>query len=164
MVVSAENPANLFPIGYTWNNGETTPAIQIDRQGIYEVTLANACDTLSKAFEVTLDYCECPVYVPNAFTPDNDGANDLFKPVLSCTPDSYLLEIFNTWGEIIFATDNPETGWFGQVEEDPSSTDHSGYFTRSNVYHWRIRVEFPDEDKPVSSARLEFQGHVHMIR
>ncbi|MGB2384794.1 MAG: lectin-like domain-containing protein, partial [Flavobacteriales bacterium] len=164
MVVSAENPPNLFPIGYNWDNGETTPAIQIDRQGIYEVVLANACDTVTKAFEVTLDYCECPVYVPNAFTPDNDGANDLFRPVLGCEPDSYLLEVFNTWGEIIFATDDPETGWFGQVEEDPSSTDHSGYFTRSNVYHWRISVEFPDEENPVSSARLEFQGHVHMIR
>ena len=164
MVVSAENPPNLFPIGYSWNNGETTPAIQIDRQGIYEVTAANACDTLTKVFEVTLDYCECPVYVPNAFTPDNDGANDLFLPVLGCEPDSYLLEVFNTWGEIIFATDDPETGWLGQVEEDPSSTDHSGYFTRSNVYHWRISVEFPDEDNPVSSARLEFQGHVHMMR
>ena len=164
MVVSAENLPNLFPIGYSWDNGETTPAIQIDRQGIYEVTAANACDTLTKVFEVTLDYCECPVYVPNAFTPDNDGANDLFRPVLGCEPDSYLLEVFNTWGEIIFATDDPETGWFGQVEEDPSSTDHSGYFTRSNVYHWRISVEFPDEENPVSSARLEFQGHVHMIR
>ena len=164
MVVSAENPDNLFPISYDWSNGETTPAIRIDRQGIYEVTAANACDTVSKAFQVTLDYCECPVYVPNAFTPDNDGANDLFKPVLGCEPDSYLLEIFNTWGEVIFATDDPETGWFGQVEEDPSSTDHSGYFTRSNVYHWRMSVEFPDEDNPVSSARLEFQGHVHMIR
>lgn len=164
MVVSAANPDNLFPIGYHWNNGETTPAIQIDRQGIYEVTLANACDTLSKSFEVTLDYCECPVYVPNAFTPDNDGANDLFKPVLGCEPDSYRLEIFNTWGDIIFATDDPETGWFGQVEEDPTSADHSGYFARSNVYHWRIAVEFPNEENPVSSARQEFQGHVHMIR
>ncbi|MGB2190299.1 MAG: lectin-like domain-containing protein [Flavobacteriales bacterium] len=164
VVVSAENPDNLFPIGYSWSNGETTPAIRIERQGIYEVTLANACDTLSKSFEVTLDYCECPVYVPNAFTPDNDGANDLFKPVLGCEPDSYQLEIFNTWGDIIFATDNPETGWFGQVEDDPASTDYSGYFTRSNVYHWRITVEFPDEENPLSPARLEFQGHVHMIR
>lgn len=164
VVVSAENPDNLFPIGYSWSNGETTPAIRIERQGIYEVTLANACDTLSKSFEVTLDYCECPVYVPNAFTPDNDGANDLFKPVLGCEPDSYQLEIFNTWGDIIFATDDPETGWFGQVEDDPASTDYSGYFTRSNVYHWRITVEFPDEENPLSPARLEFQGHVHMIR
>ena len=111
-----------------------------------------------------MDYCECPVYVPNAFTPDNDGANDLFKPVLGCEPDSYQLEIFNRWGDIIFATDDPETGWFGQVEADPSSLDYSGYFTRSNVYHWRIKVEFPDEDNPLSPALLRFQGHVHMIR
>ena len=68
------------------NNGETTPAIQIDRQGIYEVMLANACDTVTKTFEVTLDYCECPVYVPNAFTPDNDGANDLFRPFWDANP------------------------------------------------------------------------------
>lgn len=164
MVVSAENPPNLFPIGYSWDNGETTPAIQIDRQGIYEVIAANACDTVTKTFEVTLDFCECPVYVPNGFTPDNDGANDLFRPVLGCEPDSYLLEIFNTWGEIIFATDDPEAGWFGQVEENPSSTDYTGYFTRSNVYHWRITVEFPDEENPLSPARLEYQGHVHMLR
>ena len=164
VVVSAENPDNLFPIGYSWSNGETTPAIRIERQGIYEVTLANACDTLNKSFEVKLDYCECPVYVPNAFTPDNDGANDLFKPVLGCEPDSYQLEIFNRWGDIIFATDDPETGWFGQVEADPSSSDYSGYFTRSNVYHWRIKVEFPDEDNPLSPALFRFQGHVHMIR
>ena len=39
MVVSAKIP-NLFPIGYNWDNGETTSAIQIDRQGIYEVTAA----------------------------------------------------------------------------------------------------------------------------
>ncbi len=164
MVVSGENPPNLFPVNYSWNNGETTPAIQINRQGIYEVTAANACDTISKTFEVTLEYCGCPIYVPNAFTPDNDGANDLFQPVLSCEPESYLLEIFNSWGEIIFATDDPETGWFGQVEEDPSSTDYSGYFTRSNVYHWRIEVQFPDDENSPPSARLEFQGHVHMIR
>ena len=164
VVVSAENPDNLFPIAYNWSNGETTPAIRIERQGIYEVKLANACDTLNKSFEVKLDYCECPVYVPNAFTPDNDGANDLFKPVLGCEPDSYQLEIFNRWGDIIFASDDPETGWFGQVEADPSSSDYSGYFTRSNVYHWRIKVEFPDEDNPLSPALLQLQGHVHLIR
>ena len=164
MVVSAENPPNLFPIGYSWNNGETTPAIQIDRQGIYTITAQNACDSVSKTFLVTLEYCECPVYVPNAFTPDNDGANDLWRPVLGCEPEEYRLEIYNTWGELIFATEDPETGWIGQVEENPESAEHSGYFTRTNVYHWRIQVAFPDEESPLTPIEQTFEGHVHMMR
>lgn len=164
MVVSAENPPNLFPIQYDWNNGETTPAIQIDRQGIYSVTAQNACDSVTKSFLVTLEYCECPVYVPSAFTPDNDGANDWWLPVLGCTPETYRLEVFNTWGELIFATEDPEIGWIGQVEEDPETADHSGYFTRSNVYHWRIFVAFPDEDSPLAAVEQTYQGHVHMVR
>ena len=116
MVVSAENPLTSSPsapIGTT----EKRPQPFKSTPGQHcEVTAANACDTLTKVFEVTLDAnarCTFPM-----LTPDNDGANDLFRPVLGCEPDSCLLEVFNTWGELIFATDDPETGWFGQVEED----------------------------------------------
>jgi len=163
MVVSAANPPNLFPIAYEWSNGLQTPAITIDRPGLYAVTAQNTCDSITKEFEVNLEYCECPVYVPNAFTPDNDGANDLWLPVLGCEPTEYRLEVFNTWGELIFATEDASTGWFGQVEENPESSNHSGYFTRSNVYHWRISLVFPDEENPLTPARLTYEGHVHVV-
>jgi len=162
MVVSAENPTNLFPISYAWSNGETTPAIVIDRQGFYSVVVANACDTVSKSFEVQLDYCECPIYVPNAFTPDNDGVNDLFLPVLGCATESYRLEIYNPWGALVYVTEDPEQGWHGQVNKGLLSTETSGYFAQNSVYNWRLVYELePDDTAPFSSAPIEVRGHLH---
>ena len=55
---------------------------------------------------------EVQVYVPSGFTPDNDGVNDLFLP--SVTPleqvEDYRLEVYNRWGDLVFATQNPEEG------------------------------------------------------
>ncbi len=168
MVVSAENPSNLFPISYDWSNGETTPAIVIERQGFYTIVAANACDTVSKSFEVQLDYCECPVYVPNAFTPDNDGVNDLFLPVLGCSTQDYRLEIYNPWGTLVFATEDPEKGWygqvFGQVNIGLEGSEMSGYYTQNTVYNWRLvyRLE-ADESSLISPAPIEMRGHVHFV-
>ena len=164
LVVSAENPSNLFPISYDWSNGETTPAVVIDRQGFYTVVAANACDTVSKAFEVQLDYCECPVYVPNAFTPDNDGVNDLFRPVLGCTTQDYRLEIYNPWGTLVFVTEDPEKGWYGQVNFGLDDAEMSGYYAQNNVYNWRLvyRLE-ADESSLISPAPVELRGHVHFV-
>ena len=162
LVVSAENPTNLFPIAYQWSNGETTPAIQIDWQGIYEATLSNACESISKSFEVTVEYCECPIYAANAFTPDNDGVNDIFRPVLGCEPLTYRLEIFNVWGHMVFATEDPDTGWFGQIEGQPETNAYSGYYGQNGVYHWRIKASF-EEEGLFYTPEITRQGHVHMV-
>jgi gliding motility-associated-like protein len=55
------------------------------------------------------------VFVPNAFTPDNNEINNEFTPVF---PDNmklstYSLEIYNRWGELIFTSNNPKQGWDG---------------------------------------------------
>jgi hypothetical protein len=164
LVVSAENPENLFPIGYNWNNGETTPAIVIERQGFYTVQATNACDTVSKSFEVQLEYCECPVYVPNAFTPDNDGVNDRFLPVLGCTTQAYRLEIYNPWGTLVFATEDPEKGWYGQVYDGLEGSEMSGYFAQNAVYNWRLVYQLEaDESTFISPAPIEVRGHVHFV-
>lgn len=52
------------------------------------------------------------IYIPNAFTPDNDGTNDEFK-VYSKGVKNYTLQIFNRWGERIFETNNLAQGWDG---------------------------------------------------
>jgi len=164
LIVSAENETNLFPIGYNWSNGETTPAIVIERQGFYTIVAANACDTVSKTFEVQLEYCECPVYVPNAFTPDNDGVNDLFLPVLGCAAQEYRLEIYNPWGTLVFVTEDPEKGWYGQVNFGLDDSAMSGYYAQNTVYNWRLvyRLE-TDESSLISPAPIEMRGHVHFV-
>ncbi|MDQ3050326.1 MAG: gliding motility-associated C-terminal domain-containing protein, partial [Bacteroidota bacterium] len=55
------------------------------------------------------------VYIPNAFTPK--GKNPVFKPyLLFGDPSSYSLEVYNRWGQRVFASDKPEIGWQGNYE------------------------------------------------
>ena len=59
-------------------------------------------------------YLEPKVYIPQAFTPNDDGVNDLFLPVFSFLPKDYELKIYNRWGNIIFETSDPTKGWNGK--------------------------------------------------
>lgn len=55
------------------------------------------------------------IFLPNSFTPNGDGLNDIFKPVLNlATIKSYQLVVLNRWGEVIFESNNPSWGWNGQ--------------------------------------------------
>lgn len=56
-------------------------------------------------------------YVPNTFTPDGDACNNIFRPVFTSgyDPKSYHLFIYNRWGEVIFESLDPESGWDGTM-------------------------------------------------
>lgn len=57
------------------------------------------------------------LYIPNAFTPDDNGINEVFMPYGNeIDPDHYQMMIFDRWGEMVFKTNNPEIGWDGKVD------------------------------------------------
>ena len=163
MVVSVENEPNLFPESYSWNTGAVTSAIRIVRQGQYSVTVSNACESVYTDFEVRLEACDCSVWVPNAFTPDNDGVNDRFIPVLGCIPVEYRLEVYNKWGQLVFATDAVDQGWVGQVEGSPGSGLPGGYFGQDGMYSWRLALAF-DDGEIFKSVVQEYSGSVYLVR
>jgi gliding motility-associated-like protein len=69
------------------------------------------------------------IYVPSAFSPNNDGRNDIFRPILS---DEFLLKefiIYNRWGQVIFRTSETGSGWDGKAKGLPQS---------SGVYVWFV--------------------------
>lgn len=95
-------------------------------------------------------YDEFLVYVPNSFTPDGDGTNDLFLPVLNgIDPANYELLIFNRWGEIIFTSNNIAEGWDGK---------HKGVMAQQDVYVWKIKAR--DALRVIDK---EFVGHVTLL-
>jgi len=55
------------------------------------------------------------ILMPNAFTPNDDGRNDIIKPVLTFIPQKYIFQVFDRWGSQIFSTQNPDDGWDGSV-------------------------------------------------
>ena len=66
------------------------------------------------AFEID-GGCLSFVNVPTAFTPNNDGLNDVFKPTL-INYERYELIIYNRWGEQLFYTNNADEGWDGKYK------------------------------------------------
>jgi gliding motility-associated-like protein len=88
-------------------------------------------------------------YIPNAFVPNNDGLNDIFKPVVSNT-SSYNIKIFNRWGKLIFETIDTNEGWDGKYKGAPSEV---------GLYVYRISYRFKgDYDDQF------IQGHFSLLR
>ena len=96
---------------------------------------------------------ELIVYVPNAFTPDNDGINEVFLPsVLGHDPSEFEFSVFNRWGELIFRSEDEQQGWNG-------SFNNGQYYVQDGVYTWVLSV------KDAYTAELKkFSGHVTIMR
>jgi len=71
-------------------------------------------------------------FVPNAFTPDGDGTNDVFLPsVIGLDIDAYTFSVFDRWGNVVFSTTDPQEGWNGGWQ-------NAGAIQQQDVYVWRI--------------------------
>lgn len=89
------------------------------------------------------------VFVPNAFTPNADNRNDVFKPVLSFTPGQYLLTIQNRWGNLLFESTDPLKGWDG--------TTNGNTLAPEGIYIYFLRIV---TDR---GEIIEKNGHVTLI-
>ena len=93
------------------------------------------------------------VYVPNVFTPNNDGLNDSFNAVQSnpsCWSD-WSLVVYNRWGAVVFETSDPEEAWDAGVNGGVS-------FAPDGVYVWVI------EGTSVDGDYINLTGTVHIFR
>ena len=84
---------------------------------------------------------EKAVFVPNAFTPNGDGLNDIFIPTASEDPKEYKLSIYDRNGKLVFFTDNFKTGWDGRINNGGAES------VRDDVYIWRIEMKNAKGDK-----------------
>lgn len=107
------NAAGEDAISYLWSpTGETTPGITVKYEDYYNVvaTKENGCKRQA-GFEV-LELCPPTFFIPNAFTPDDDGINDYyFIPVTDY--NTFTLRIFDRFGRLLFRSEDPFVGWDG---------------------------------------------------
>jgi gliding motility-associated-like protein len=66
------------------------------------------------------------IYVPNSFTPNNDGVNDFFKVFTHDSLDFYEIKIYNSWGEMVWNTNNVNEKWSGGDK----------FYSQSNVFSY----------------------------
>lgn len=105
--------------------------------GCYAVT---ARDTFFNESPFSNIVCvdNCPIYeLPNAFTPNGDGQNDLFTPYPYCFIDHIDLKVFNRWGNLVFETQDADINWDGTDQSGKKLPDGS-YFYTCEVFEQRV--------------------------
>lgn len=155
------NPSPGFITTHDWSFAEL--GYSTDQHPVYEFP-SNVPGEYEVCLEVTNNFgcadniCqtviiegEFLVYVPNAFTPDGDGINEVFTPLgQGLSLRGYEFMVFNRWGQQIFSTDSPDVGWDGT---------YKGSKVKQEVYVWKLNVR--DE---YSGEKHELYGHVSVLR
>lgn len=146
---------NAISNGVAYNWSPTTglsctnclnPIVNSTESITYALTVkgANGCfntDTITILFDGA-------IYLPNSFTPDGDGLNDLFYAI-GVDIIEFEIFIFNRWGEQIFYADNMETGWDGT---------YKGTLVKNDTYVWKVIY------KDILKKRGELYGKVTLVR
>ncbi|NML40445.1 T9SS type B sorting domain-containing protein [Chitinophaga sp. G-6-1-13] len=96
---------------YLWQDGSTRAVFTAYQAGRYEVTVKNKCG--SSTSWVTVTECSPELFLPNAFSPNGDGKNDIFRILNYHGQQLMEFSIYNRWGECIFQTTDPKRGWNG---------------------------------------------------
>lgn len=96
------------------------PAIQFNTAGKKQLQLEitdTLCNrTFRQQFELDIKEIERGTFIPNAFTPNDDGLNDSYKLFGDLCAQVYRFQIFNRWGELVFQTDQPfHKFWDGKL-------------------------------------------------
>ena len=109
LLLSAENPW----CDYEWQDGSTQPTYLVRHPGTYSVTASNQCFEHGDDIVVEYEPCDQELWLPNSFTPDGDGLNDLFLPVFAYPDEveSFEMTIYDRGGMVQFMTHNKDRGW-----------------------------------------------------
>lgn len=135
-----------------WNTGSTAPSINVTDTGVYEVTVTQDRCVGRDFIHISTRLCDCITGMPNAFSPNGDGLNDIFRPAIEsgCPVRGYLFRIFNRWGQLIFSTTTPGSGWDGFIKGLPAE---------SGNYIFTLSYE-----KGTEHHRYSIKGDVTLIR
>jgi gliding motility-associated-like protein len=113
---------------YIWSNGDTAYSIPVDTEGLYKVTIVTG-GICSSTDSVMMLHCSYALMMPNAFTPNGDGLNDLFRP--ATYPENitaFHMIISDRWGQFFFETYDIPGGWDGTIEGEPASSGVYAYY------------------------------------
>lgn len=107
-----ELKVNSWQSQFVWDNGSTLDSRRVTKPGVYSVKVTNICGQKSDTVVVQYRDINCRFFLPTAFTPNEDGLNDRYKPI-TYGVDEMEYRIYNRWGEKIYEGVAGDAGWDG---------------------------------------------------
>lgn len=147
-----ELPQALQAYEITWLGAKPNADNLIKFPGLYRLKASSACGDSLYSFNLEEKNCRNSIYLPSAFTPDNDGINDLYAPVHEGFY-KVRLRIFDRWGELIF----------DKVDENPS-WDGSYHGEKVQVGVYSVMVDGYYRDAQGKEGELREIGQVTVVR
>lgn len=137
-----------YGFNYTWQDGSKDSVFTATQPGIYTVNITNSCGFSNSRIELFAAVCK--IFIPNAFTPNGDGLNDLFQINGALYVKDFSLQVYNRWGQTMYTTTNAFKGWDGTF---------NGLAVNPGTYTYRIRYTDIQTNKPVQA-----NGNLVLIR
>ena len=149
------------PIRSLWSNtleylDDFSDEINKGDEFCYQLKLAQASSDTFVIADTSLsnELCfkmEPDIFIPNSFTPNNDGKNESWRPKTSYVVpiDNYNLQIYDRWGKLAFETTNPLEGWSGKRNEG---------FAAEGVYLYHLEIT------TVHGSKINRKGNFNLVR
>ncbi|MGE5108352.1 MAG: gliding motility-associated C-terminal domain-containing protein [Sphingobacteriales bacterium] len=118
LVLNAAAPVSN---SYLWEDNSSDSVLLITNPGYYNVTLTNECGQASDDIAVTVANCLNQLFVPTAFTPNNDNKNDILKARAFFPITDFSFSIYTRWGQQVFSTNILSNGWDGNFGSKEAS-------------------------------------------
>lgn len=122
---------------YMWSTGSTAESITVKQPGTYWLYVVDRVQCIGRD-SVTISSKPCieGVYFPNAFTPNRDGKNDKFTPLMLADVKTYHFRVYDRWGRLVFESSTINQGWDGTVKDMPCER---------GVYVWQCDYQLEGE-------------------
>jgi len=149
VMLDAGNPGS----NYRWSTGATSQVIMADAYGTFAVVVTNRFNCTMRDSADVIEFCPATIFVPNTFTPNGDGLNDVFIPV-GKNIASMTLRIFDRWGELLYETTDLDMGWDGT---------YRGEAVRNDLYVWRMTYRFYKDEQGAIGFEQSQMGQVQVL-
>ena len=148
--------AGTKPLSYIWQ-----PAVILDNANSPQPTLSLEDDQVFTLTVISEEGCEATddvkitvfkgsaIYVPNAFTPNNDSRNDLLRPRYLGIKKLMYFSVYNRWGQLVFTTNDLSKAWDGTS---------NGTVLTTGTFVWMIKAE------DFIGNQLQLKGTATIIR
>ncbi|HVU58129.1 MAG TPA: gliding motility-associated C-terminal domain-containing protein [Puia sp.] len=136
----------LLPHGkfnsYWWSDGSTSSSLAVHAPGMYYLQVMDKYGCIGKdSVFLTGKQCLVGFFMPNAFSPNNDGKNDLLRPLVYGNVVKYKFAVYDRWGQLVFESAELLKGWDGTIRGVPQPTGAYAWYCMYQLQGEEIQIQ-----------------------